>query len=192
MPFLKIKSVRKPIFVCCKTCRHGKHGTKTLSLRVHCSVRYQSVYATRWYDVGPWELVATRRQGFPSCPPQATRACCRLRPILGRLDRRLSGIEVLSRYLLLWQVDAGGSRWPPTSSHSSTRWEGQPGDCVSRNNYLHFADIRKGLSLCLWRRFEWKDQHQVNLGLASRETATYRCNRMKKVQTKKQGNWITF
>ena len=79
MPFLKIKSVRKPIFVCCKSCRHGKHGTKTLSLRVHCSVRYQSVYATRWYDVGPWELVATQRQGFPSCPSlQATRACCRL------------------------------------------------------------------------------------------------------------------
>ena len=121
MPFLKIKSVRKPIFVCCKTCMHGKHGTKTLGLRVHCSVRYQSVYATRWYDGRPWELVATRRQGFPSCPPQATRACCRLRPILGRLDRRLSGIEVLPRYLLLWQVDAGGSRWPPTSSHSSTR-----------------------------------------------------------------------
>ena len=57
MPFLKIKSVRKPIFVCCKTCRHGKHGTKTLSLRVHCSVRYQSVYAThQMFYIYVWNL----------------------------------------------------------------------------------------------------------------------------------------
>ena len=44
------------------------------------------------------------------------------------------------------QGDAGGHlllRIPPAAEKASS-WV-----CVSRNSYLHFADIRKGLSLCL-------------------------------------------
>ena len=150
MSFLKISGVRKPIFVCCNG---GKHATKTPRCErtlFGTSLCTPPVGTTA--GLGNWSrpggkvfLLALFRQ--------LELVAVSLRPILGRLDRRLSGIEVLSRYLLLWQVEAGGRRWPPTSSHSSTRWEGQPGDCVSRNSYLHFADIRKGLSLCLWRRW---------------------------------------
>ena len=63
---------------------------------------------------------------------------------------------VWDRGALLPAIVAGGRRWKQVATyffaflHPRRRptW-----DCVSRNSYLHFANIRKGLSICLWRRW---------------------------------------
>ena len=88
-------------------------------------------------------------------------------------------------------IVAGGRRWPPTSSHSSTRWEGQPGDCVSRNSYLHFADIRKGLKNCFWQIWIKRSTPDQPVSYMSQNTCLQnnRCNRMNKSTIEKKGKW---